>query len=253
MSPRTANLVSLRISEVPAEVEDLSTHDTFAAALLDAGDEYRPKSANGPRTLGRSVPLLKEEHSPAALKKLRKLEERLAAEQRKIEVEQEKLAARAAAEQKRLDEKAAAAQRKEDERLAALRNKEDARAAAEQRRQDAIDAAQRAEEERQEAKRRARAQRKGGILSRVFSWLRSNRAFGVEKQLRLGETITLGEKRFVAILHVEGKKFLIGGGASGISLLTALDAPAPADSTLEKHEPTLPSLSTISIAAERLQ
>ncbi len=45
----------------------------------------------------------------------------------------------------------------------------------------------------------------------------------MEKQLRVAETLALGEKRFVAILHADGHKFLIGGGASGVSLLTQLD------------------------------
>lgn len=241
MSPRSANIVSLRISEVPEEAEELTTHDTFASALLDAGDEYRPRQGSEARVLGRQVPQWKEEHSPAALKKLHKLEEKLAAEQRKLEEKAE-------AAQRKLDEKAAEAQRKEDLRQAAIQKKEDERAAAEQRRQDAIEAAQRAEEERQEAKRRAREERRGGVFARAFSWLRSNRAFGAEKQMKLGETLSLGEKRFVAILHVEGKKYLIGGGSTGVTMLTALE---PGQ---EKHvTATMPSLASLSIAAERLQ
>jgi hypothetical protein len=59
------------------------------------------------------------------------------------------------------------------------------------------------------------------LLSRAFSWLGSRTA--VEKQLRVAETLALGEKRFVAILHADGHRFLIGGGASGVSLLTQLD------------------------------
>jgi flagellar biogenesis protein FliO len=47
---------------------------------------------------------------------------------------------------------------------------------------------------------------------------------GTTKQLRVSETVSLGEKRFVAILHVENRKFLIGGGASSVTLLTQLDA-----------------------------
>jgi hypothetical protein len=36
----------------------------------------------------------------------------------------------------------------------------------------------------------------------------------------------LGEKRFVAIIHAHGRKYLVGGGASGVALLTSLDEPA---------------------------
>lgn len=63
-----------------------------------------------------------------------------------------------------------------------------------------------------------------GLLGRALAWFRT----GVTKQshLRLAETVSLGEKRFVAIIHVEGRKFLIGGGTAGVSLLTQLDETA---------------------------
>ncbi len=60
-----------------------------------------------------------------------------------------------------------------------------------------------------------------GLLSRALSWLRS--AGPAPKQLRVADTVSLGEKRFVAILHAEGRKFLIGGGATSVSLLKQLD------------------------------
>jgi len=44
------------------------------------------------------------------------------------------------------------------------------------------------------------------------------------KQLHLAETVALGEKRFVAIIHAEGHKYLVGGGTSGVHLLTQLDS-----------------------------
>ena len=43
------------------------------------------------------------------------------------------------------------------------------------------------------------------------------------KQLRVVETVSLGEKRFVAIIHAEGHKYLVGGGATGVSLLAQLN------------------------------
>ena len=61
-----------------------------------------------------------------------------------------------------------------------------------------------------------------GLMARIWSALTGNRFRRAEKQLRLGETVALGEKRFVAVLEVEGRKFLIGGGSTGVSLLTAL-------------------------------
>jgi len=41
--------------------------------------------------------------------------------------------------------------------------------------------------------------------------------------------VSLGEKRFVAVVCLEGREFLVGGGASGVSLLTQLGSREPAD------------------------
>jgi hypothetical protein len=63
-----------------------------------------------------------------------------------------------------------------------------------------------------------------GLVSRAWAWLQKNHAFSATKQLRVSETVSLGEKRFVAVVHIEGQKFLVGGGSSGVSLLAQLDA-----------------------------
>jgi flagellar biogenesis protein FliO len=42
------------------------------------------------------------------------------------------------------------------------------------------------------------------------------------KTLRLCENLSLGEKRFVAVIQVESERFLIGGAAGSVSLLTRL-------------------------------
>ncbi|HSZ16183.1 MAG TPA: flagellar biosynthetic protein FliO [Terracidiphilus sp.] len=60
-----------------------------------------------------------------------------------------------------------------------------------------------------------------GFFGRAFSWLRVGAA--APKQLQVVETVSLGEKRFVAIVQADGRKFLIGGGTAGVSLLTQLD------------------------------
>jgi hypothetical protein len=62
-----------------------------------------------------------------------------------------------------------------------------------------------------------------GLLGSLFSWLRGGAP--ARKQLRLVETVPLGEKRFVAIIHAQGRKYLVGGGSSGVALLTSLDEP----------------------------
>jgi len=62
-----------------------------------------------------------------------------------------------------------------------------------------------------------------GLLGSLFFWLRGGAP--ARKQLRLVETVPLGEKRFVAIIHAQGRKYLVGGGTSGVALLTSLDEP----------------------------
>ena len=189
MSPMSqSSVLSLRISETePAATPQ--AYDAFAAAMLDAGDGFSTDATNAPRTLGRPNVDRRDEPNTATRVRDKKLE----AAERKLQIARQKLEA----EQQKLELKAAAKQAEEE--------------AAEERR---------LEKERAAAQRQAeKANRRNGGL---FSWLRSRRVFA-EKQLRVSESLSLGEKRFVAILHAEGRKFLIGGGASGVSLLTALD------------------------------
>lgn len=42
------------------------------------------------------------------------------------------------------------------------------------------------------------------------------------KNLRVCETVSLGEKRFVAVVQVDEERFLIGGSSGAVSLLTRL-------------------------------
>lgn len=44
------------------------------------------------------------------------------------------------------------------------------------------------------------------------------------RRLRVAETISLGEKRFVSIVEVDGEQFLIGGSAANLVLLAKLDS-----------------------------
>ena len=75
-----------------------------------------------------------------------------------------------------------------------------------------------------------------GLLGSLFSWLRGGAP--ARKQLRLVETVPLGEKRFVAIIHAQGRKYLVGGGTSGVALLTSLDEPVShSDSIAPVAEP----------------
>ena len=70
--------------------------------------------------------------------------------------------------------------------------------------------------------------RSSGVLSQVWSWVQTRYKLSSTKRLRVGEIASLGEKRFVAIVTVEGREFLIGGGSAGVSMLTPLGAASEA-------------------------
>ncbi len=53
------------------------------------------------------------------------------------------------------------------------------------------------------------------------------------KTLRLCENLSLGEKRFVAVIQVESERFLIGGAAGSVSLLTRLQQTATFSDSLQ--------------------
>lgn len=73
------------------------------------------------------------------------------------------------------------------------------------------------------------------VLLQAWKWLtrhsRGVLARGVSRRLKVAETASLGEKRFVSILQVDGEQFLVGGSSSNVVLLAKLEAKAatPAD------------------------
>ncbi|HEY0309023.1 MAG TPA: flagellar biosynthetic protein FliO [Acidobacteriaceae bacterium] len=63
------------------------------------------------------------------------------------------------------------------------------------------------------------------LFSRAWKFLQAKRKIrSGPKRLRLTETISLGERRFVAVVQVDKCRFLIGGSATNVTLLTELDA-----------------------------
>jgi flagellar biogenesis protein FliO len=63
-----------------------------------------------------------------------------------------------------------------------------------------------------------------GKISRLWKYIRAQQVVrSNSKRLQLAETISLGEKRFVAVIRVDGREFLVGGGATSVTLLTQLD------------------------------
>jgi len=59
---------------------------------------------------------------------------------------------------------------------------------------------------------------------RIHGWFKSQQA---KKRLRVCETVSLGEKRFIAVVEVDGDQFLVGGSSSSVAMLAHLE-PQPA-------------------------
>ncbi len=73
-------------------------------------------------------------------------------------------------------------------------------------------------------------------LAKLWRWFLIKRQIQVSsKRLRVVETASLGEKRFVAVLHVDGAQFLIGGGANSVSLLASLESASGASASGESR------------------
>jgi flagellar biogenesis protein FliO len=65
----------------------------------------------------------------------------------------------------------------------------------------------------------------GNYLARLWQWLMAlGRRWHARpsRQLRLRETLALGERRFLAVVEFERQKFLIAGTGSSVAMLTAL-------------------------------
>jgi len=67
-------------------------------------------------------------------------------------------------------------------------------------------------------------QNASGLISRVWTWFRERQTARVNsRRLHVAASVSLGEKRFIAVIEVDGQQFLIGGGATTVSLLAQVD------------------------------
>lgn len=56
-----------------------------------------------------------------------------------------------------------------------------------------------------------------------------------KKRLRVCESVSLGEKRFVAVIQVDGEQFLVGGSSSSVATLAHLERPREFSSIFQQH------------------
>jgi hypothetical protein len=63
-----------------------------------------------------------------------------------------------------------------------------------------------------------------GLLTRFLHWIRAHSlGSSSPRRLQVGATVSLGEKRFVSVIQIDGLEFLIGGGATNVTLLAQLN------------------------------
>jgi len=64
------------------------------------------------------------------------------------------------------------------------------------------------------------------VLTKGWCWLQQRlRTQQAKKRLRVCESVSLGEKRFIAVVQVDGEQFLVGGSSSSVSTLAHLEQP----------------------------
>ena len=72
---------------------------------------------------------------------------------------------------------------------------------------------------------------------RATSWIwDKTRKQQMRKILKVSESVSLGEKRFVAVVQVAHERFLIGGAATSVSMLARLEPNAFAEALRQSQE-----------------
>ena len=62
-------------------------------------------------------------------------------------------------------------------------------------------------------------------LAKAWHWSRKNvKVRQTKKRLKVCETVSLGEKRFVAVIQVDEEQFLVGGAAGSVATLARLES-----------------------------
>jgi len=64
------------------------------------------------------------------------------------------------------------------------------------------------------------------VVAKGWNWLQQRlKTQQSKKRLRVCESVSLGEKRFIAVVQVDGEQFLVGGSSSSVSTLAHLEQP----------------------------
>jgi len=76
----------------------------------------------------------------------------------------------------------------------------------------------------------------GSLLTQGWNWTQQRlKSPRTKKRLRVCESVSLGEKRFVAVIQIDGEQFLVGGSANSVSTLAHLKRSQEFSEVLERH------------------
>jgi flagellar biogenesis protein FliO len=77
------------------------------------------------------------------------------------------------------------------------------------------------------------------VVRQAWQWLQARRQWQLTtKRLALCETVSLGDKRFLAIVKVDGQQFLVGGAAGSVSMLAEINGQGEFASLLQQRRRT---------------
>ena len=75
------------------------------------------------------------------------------------------------------------------------------------------------------------------VLCKGWNWLQQRvKTQQSKKRLRVCESVSLGEKRFIAVVQVDGEQFLVGGSSSSVSTLAHLEQPREFSDVFRRYE-----------------
>ena len=73
-------------------------------------------------------------------------------------------------------------------------------------------------------------------MTNLWNWAFAKfKSHQVRKRLRVCETVSLGEKRFLAVVQVDGEQFLVGGSSSSVSTLAHLERSRDFSDVFQRH------------------
>lgn len=74
------------------------------------------------------------------------------------------------------------------------------------------------------------------FAAQAWTWVQQKlKSHQVRKRLRVCETVSLGEKRFVAVIQVDGQQFLVGGSSSSVTTLARLETSQEFSDVLQRQ------------------